>query len=114
MRMKYAEAVTIWAALANSDPSNWQSIIEDERPNWYLLQGESKWTDKPLTKAEADKLADACAKDEQRSYFQPNPLDDALKAYKVAVEAAGKLRETESIVLFEKLNESLEGKGDAA
>ena len=28
MRMKYADAVTIWAALAHSDLSNWQSVIE--------------------------------------------------------------------------------------
>jgi hypothetical protein len=114
MRMKYAEAVTIWAALAHSDSSNWQTIIEDERPNWYLRQGEAKWTDQALDQGEADRLADACAKDEQRSYFQPNPLDEALKAYKVAVEAAGKLKDNETIVLFDKLKESLNGKDDAA
>jgi hypothetical protein len=113
MRMKYADAVTIWAALANSDPSKWQSIIEDERPNWYLLQGESKWTDQALDQGESDKLTDACAKDEQRSYFKPNPLDEALGKYKEAIEAASELKDREAQELFAALKSSLE-RDDAA
>jgi len=114
LRMTHAEAVTLWATLAHADQTEWRAIVEAERPNWYLHQGEAKWTDKPLTQDDADKLAEACAKDEQQAYFGPNPLDDALKAYKVAVDAAGKLKGNEAIVLFEKLKESLNGRDDAA
>jgi len=112
--MKYSEAVTIWAALAATRPTEWKSIIEAERPNWYRHQGEAKCTDEPLTQPEADKLADACAKDEQRSYFDPNPLDDALAAFKKAISASNELKGDQARILLDKLKESLEGKGDAA
>ena len=114
MRMDYAAAVTIWAALAAAPNTEWKSIIEAERPNWYQHQGEAKWTDTPLLRFEADHLADVCAKDEQEAYFEPNPLNDALKAYRAALAAAEKLNGNEAIVLIEKLKESLSGRDDAA
>ena len=114
MRMNYAEAKTLWAALAAAPNTEWKSIIEAERPNWYQHQGEAKCTDEPLTQPEADKLADACAKDEQRSYFDPNPLDDALADFKKAISSLDALKGDQARILLDKLKESLEGKGDAA
>jgi hypothetical protein len=114
MRMKYSEAITIWAALAAADPKDWRSVIEAERPNWYRHQGEAKCTDTLMTQEQSDKLADACAKDEQRSYFDPNPLDDALAAFKKAISASNELKGDQARILLDKLKESLEGKGDAA
>lgn len=89
LRMKYAEAISLWAALANTEKDAWQSVIEAERPNWYLHQGEAKWTDELLAQDGAEQIASDVLRNDERTYFKPNALNEALGIYRKSLNGKG-------------------------
>ena len=108
LQMTHAEAITLWADLANSPREQWVGIVEQHRPNFFKRVGEARYVEEPVTDAEAEELQQKHLADGEATYFIDPKLNEALRSYKQALDSADGLTKQQAVVLFDALRASLE------
>ena len=111
LQLSVRECVQIWSRLSKAPREQWQSIVEEYRPNFYTVEGEAKYVDEPLSEFEAEALELKHAELSESAYFTDTNVNVALAAYKEAAKAASKLNDAQAAILLEALKGTLKREG---